>query len=224
MRYVYEFSNQPDFENFKKQFLKNRQEYLETSSPVSRFVKIGIFQSIKKLIFFEIKDTIITVSPNVLPGLPIFHKLDKKQAKKYKMQPGFVYIRPFTICFLNTIKQKYDIIIYSSYHREFLALILGKLQSEREVFLCWVTNTASEGPKQLRKFLREGRTTKNTLLIDQDPTVVGHNSDIWVPVPKFSGQCKDATLLFLEKYLLNLAECKDVSRQITSDFYTSLLW
>lgn len=39
----------------------------------------------------------------------------------------------------------------------------------------------------------------------------------WIPIHKFKGVAKDSTLLFLEKYLLNLADKEDVSKQIAVD-------
>lgn len=154
----------------------------------------------------------------MIPGLPIFYKLDKKEAKRYKMLPGFVYMRPFTICFLNTIKEKYDIAVYSTYHPDFLAKILGTLQQEKEIFVWCITNSSKEGPKRLKKFMNQGRSEKNSLIVDQDPQVVAFNVGSCVPVTKFQGVCKDSTLLFLEKYLLGLADWPNISSQIQIDF------
>ena len=66
-------------------------------------------------------------------------------------------------------------------------------------------------------------TSKNTMIIDQDPWVVAHNTGMWVPVNKFEGNSKDSTLLFLEKYLLDLAESEDIWEEIKNDFYVDLL-
>ena len=79
---------------------------------------------------------------------------------KFKVKPGFVYIRPFTVWFLNTISAKYNIAIYSEYSKEFLSTIIGELQNEKELFWVCVTNMPKEGPKLLTKFIdNTGRHT-----------------------------------------------------------------
>lgn len=59
-------------------------------------------------------------------------------------------------------------------------------------------------------------------MLDYKPEVVAANSEYWIPVTRFRGDPKDATLLYLEKYLLSIAEEPDVSKWIARDFKDQL--
>jgi len=61
------------------------------------------------------------------------------------------------------------------------------------------------------------------VLIDSSSKVAAFNSANCVPVPKFEGERLDSTLLYLQKYLLDLHEEPDVSVKIRNDFHTAFL-
>ena len=48
------------------------------------------------------------------------------------------------------------------------------------------------------------------------------NFQNWVPIHKFKGVPKDSTLLYLEKYLLKLANSSDVTEEIERDIINGI--
>lgn len=60
-------------------------------------------------------------------------------------------------------------------------------------------------------------------MLDHDPEVIAYNSNNCIPIMPFKGDPKDATLLYLEKYLLKLSEANNMSLVIKQDFKDPIL-
>lgn len=216
-RYIYEFYHHPKFPIFKQSYLQFLEDFDNYDENVTK-IQIGECEPEKKMIFLEILDTIIMVSKKELTTLPYYWYVSKKIGRKFGMGEFYIYLRPFTFGFLNLIKEKYDIAVYSKLPKNFLIFLIDIIQKEKEFFNIWITHETADEPKSILKFFKEGRTAKNTLFIDHDPEVLAYNSGYSLPVPKFEGVTKDSTLLYLQKYLIDLYEYPNISMKLKKDF------
>jgi hypothetical protein len=85
------------------------------------------------------------------------------------MEPFYIYLRPFIFGFLNTIKNFYDLAVYSHLDKKLLVFLLDILQDEKEFFSVSASHSNPKKPKKINKFFTEGRTSKNVLYIDSSP-------------------------------------------------------
>jgi hypothetical protein len=92
------------------------------------------------------------------------------------------------------IKEKYDLTIYSSVDKSLLIFLMDIIQGDKEFFNILITHETQSEPKSILKFMTEGRTHLNTILIDHDPKVIANNSKYSLPIPKFTGEAKDPIL------------------------------
>jgi len=189
--YLYEFYNHRRFKKFKKIYKRNMKDSEESS----RYIKIGTHDPKRKVIFLEIIDTIVSISKTQIQNLPVFCHVGKKIGKNFGLGEFYIYLRPFTFGFLNLIKQEYDIAIYSSVDKALLIFLMDVIQGDKEFFNILITHETDNEPKSILKFMTEGRSHKNTILIDHDPKVLAcYNSNYSLPIPKFTGIAKDSTL------------------------------
>lgn len=216
-RYLYEFYHRPQYEEFKKEYLKYLKKYTHQEDLV-RYIKIGAQATERNMLFLEILDTFVMISKTELTTLPYYCYVSKRIAKKFGFGEFYVYLRPFTFGFLNVIKEIYDLAIYSSLNKNFLIFLMDIIQKEKEFFNICITHETSDEPKSILKFMREGRSSKNTLFIDHDPEVLAYNSAYSLPIPKFVGEQMDSTLLYLQKYLIDLNQHPDLSSKLRKDF------
>jgi hypothetical protein len=175
------------------------------------------------MLFFEIIDTLVMITKKELPTLPYYWYVSKKIGKRFGRGDFYVYLRPFTFGFLNIVKERFDLAIYSSVDKEFLVFLLDIIQKDKEFFNIWITHATGDEPKSILKFLREGRTPKNTLFIDHNPEVLAYNADFSLPIQRFVGNTNDSTLLYLQKYLFDLSDCPNMSNKLKQDFKNKLV-
>lgn len=97
--------------------------------------------------------------------------VDKQKAFEFGMKDFYIHIRPFTLCFLNTISERYNIIFYSSMERDLLTYVLEHIQREKLFSTIAISNSKTKGIKRISKFWNESRTPQNWVIIDHDPEV-----------------------------------------------------
>lgn len=78
--------------------------------------------------------------------------------------------------FLNAIKNKFELAVYSKYNKQLLIFLLDILQEEKEFFSISITHNIKRRTKSIEKFLTEGRSKKNVLLIDTSAKVAACNT------------------------------------------------
>lgn len=210
-RYIYEFFHHPDYLEFKSLY-KHYLPTQEVSEKDVRYVRLGHHDPQKKLLFFELENTFVLLSHECLDDLPYYCYVGKKIARRFGMTDFYVYLRPFTLWFLNIINEVYELAVYSSLDKQLVIFLLDIIQKDKEYFNMCITHSTDSEPKSINKFLKEGRSLKNSLLIDCDPEVIAYNSNWSLPLPKFKGNPKDSTLLYLQKYVMEeLREHDDLS-------------
>ena len=200
------------------------------------------FLKTKKNLFIEIKDTLILIKNKPNKNLPELWRIDSNLAKELNTDPCIVYIRPFTKCFLRTLSNNFRIIVYSEIPPKLLNHIVELLQTKKQLIYLWISNYRTNAVKHLDQFMQNSHkydsevsdkdcilkdknklNSKNSIIIDQDPKVAVRNSSNWVPVLKYRGLSNDSTLLYLEKYLLDLSTFEDVTVKIVNDFKLGIL-
>ena len=144
-------------------------------------------------------------------------------AQYFNTNPFYLYLRPCVFGFLNAIKQKYELAIYSRLDKKLLIFLLDIIQEEKEYFGISISHNLKDKPKALKKFYSEGRSQNNVLLLDTSPMSAAYNSDNCIPLPEFKGERLDVNLLYLQKYLLDLADEPDVSKKLRKNFYKCFL-
>jgi len=129
-------------------------------------------------------------------------------------------MRPFTRCFLRTLSKKYTISVYSVLPQKFLNYILKMLQKDRICITNILHTDSTSEVKNLTSFWSKGSPNKaNSVIVDHDARTAVVNSGNAVPVIYFKGvTSKDSVLLYLEKYLLDLAMYEDVRGKLQNDF------
>lgn len=175
-----------------------------------------------KNLFIELSNLIFYLSLNEIENLPLIKYYDEYEAKEFNWNPFYLYQRPFSVNFLWKVEKEYNIIVYSSLNNELLRSILENSTINEFGIILSICNSDNNDTKRINKYFNESITQKNSVLLDYKAIVVAHNSGNWIPVIKYKGSPKEATLLYLEKYLLELAKYPDVSKVISSDFNNKL--
>ena len=113
---------------------------------------------------------------------------------------------------------EYELIVYSKLDKKLLIFLLDILQVNKEYFTISISHWTKTKLKLLNRFFTEGRSEKNAVLIDTDPKVAFANMYNWVPIHQFKGERLDVFLVYLRKYMLDLAAEEDCSSKIKKDF------
>ena len=229
------------YPKFREEYLKYSNESDASENPDSWSSIKKSYKRAKKNLFIEIKDTMILIKSKPNKTLPELCRIDAAMAKELNTDPCIVYIRPFTKCFLRTLSKNFRIIVYSEIPPLLLNHIVDLLQQNRKLIYLWISNYRTNLVKNLGQFLgdsskfnsdvcskdslndRKKINSKNSVIIDQDPQVAVRNSSNWVPVLKYRGMSNDSTLLYLEKYLLELSTFDDVTMKIVNDFKLGIM-
>lgn len=177
----------------------------------------------KQFYYFQSKVSLHCIYFIEIEGLPHFKYIGKELASYFDRNPFYIYLRPFVFGFLNALKTKYNLAVYSKFSKKLLIFLLDLLQEEKEFFWISITHNIKNRPKNIEKFFTEGRSHKNVLMIDTSPKVAAYNTKNWIPIPKFTGERLDSNLLYLQKYLLGISDEIDVSNKISLNFYKSFL-
>ena len=94
----------------------------------------------------------------------------------FGMDEFYVHIRPFTLCFLNTIAEKYFIIFYSTLEQELLTYILKTIQQDKIFSPISISSFNEKGAKNISKFWGNSISPDRSVIIDCDPKVMNWSS------------------------------------------------
>ena len=133
-------------------------------------------KSIKQFYFFQSKVSLHCIYFIEIEGLPHFKYIGKELASYFDRNPFYIYLRPFVFGFLNAIKNKFNLAVYSKYNKQLLIFLMDILQEEKEFFSISITHNIKKRTKSIDKFLTEGRSKKNVLLIDTSAKVAACNA------------------------------------------------
>lgn len=215
-RYLYEFYHSKEYPRFRKLFVRRLRKHSLIKKEPSKYSLCG--EEDKKYLMMEIENVIFYLSHKQIDHLPFLGEVDAETARELNLRPFYLYLRPFAISFLMKVSQKYNIGIYSSFNKELVFFLLGYLEDQQELFQSCISSINPSIPKNVSKFFDQTWTSKNVVFLDFKSEVAANNYRNCVPIHKFKGDPRDSALLFLERYLLNLAESEDVSKIITDDF------
>jgi len=166
----------------------------------------------------ELENVLFYFSLEPIKNLPFLAYVNEEQAKKIHCRPFYLYQRPFTVNFLTKLSKNYNMAIYSSLDRDMMEFLLEFLDDLQGLFEIWVSNFTLNSTKNVEKFFSGTWDHSNVVLLDFKSISAANNPKNWIPVIKFRGNPKDSCLLYLEKYLHELAKVPDVSVQILNDF------
>ena len=150
--------------------------------------------------------------------MPYYSYVDTEFASHFGQKAFYIYLRPFVFGFLNSIMSEYELIVYSKLDKKLTIFLLDTLQRDKEYFTISISHWVKNKLKLLDRFFTEGRSKKNMVLIDTDPKVAFANMPNWVPIHQFKGERLDVFLVYLRKYMLDLATEDDWSIKIKKDF------
>lgn len=84
----------------------------------------------KKVIFLELEHTLVLVTNKKLSGLPPLCFINKEIANNFDIsysEPIYLYLWPFSLAFLNAVKECFDIIVYSAMQKKLLVFVIDCL-------------------------------------------------------------------------------------------------
>jgi len=90
--------------------------------------------------------------------MPYYRFIGPEVAKYFNRAPFYLYLRPFVFGFLNSIKQKYELAVYSKLDKKLLIFLLDIIQEEKEYFGISISHNITGKPKMIQKFFSEGRS------------------------------------------------------------------
>lgn len=217
-RYLYEFFSHKKFSKFRTSYISFSHEYgLKHWANIWSMKRNGFN---KKHLLIEILNTLVLIRSNPHPNLPLLCEIDGELADSLGVSHWYVYCRPFTRWFLYTLVKRFQITVYSVLRYELLKYIVDKLQKDRICVTTLVSTKDKDEVKKLEYFWSHGSAnSSNSVIVDHDPRTAVVNWGNAVPIIEYKGlNNKDSTLLYLEKYLLDLSLYDDVRGKLQGDF------
>ena len=128
--------------------------------------------------------------------------------------------RPFLFEFLEDMKNKFELIIYSSFNKFYHQEIINCLQSKKKYFsyhfdesFCIFANVSSS--VKCIDFLLENRPPSSIIVVENSPSSLPLSIDNMVPISVYdSSNPRDAELIKLGSFLDYLSSQKDVTAAI----------
>lgn len=109
--------------------------------------------------------------------------------------------------------------VYSEIQPVLLKHIVKLLGGRNRIIENWISSSGNKAPKDLEQFWGKGNAdAHNSVIIDSDPCTSVINWGNCIPILRYKGGSKDSTLLYLEKYLLDLALYDDLRGKLQNDF------
>ena len=132
---------------------------------------------------------------------------------------SYTKYRPFIFDFLDDMKEKYELILYTSLDSYYVHSILKFLEKDKVYFdyvfdkdFCVFTNM-NYGVKCL-DFLMENRTEENIILVDTTPKCLPKFADNFVPILPFENDDKDIELVKLAKIIDYIMKGENIQEEI----------
>ena len=130
-----------------------------------------------------------------------------------------IFYRPYLFEFLEDMKSRFELIIYSSLNRQALVPIIQKLEEHKKFFqyvfdetFCIFANI-SYGVKCV-DFLLSNRRVEDIILVDTSAKSLPLSQDNFVPVPRYDGNKEETELIRLATVLGALEKENDIREAI----------
>jgi len=147
------------------------------------------------------------------------HELDF--APDFKIEPYFVYKRPYLETFLAFCQQNFKVGIWTTAGSEFAKVVFeNAFPKNYSVEFIWSNKrcTRAFDPnlmehyyiKNLAKLKRRGYRLEQTIMVDDTPRKLERNYGNLVRIKAWFGEADDSELLRLRNYLINLREAEDI--------------
>jgi RNA polymerase II subunit A small phosphatase-like protein len=159
----------------------------------------------RKLVIFDLDETLVHARSSLLPHAPSFAH-----------PPYFVYQRPFICELLTALRPHYDFAVWSSASRDYVDAVVEKIfATEFELKFAWAVercvqrvHTQSNGYvyiKDLRKVQGQGYPVERIVIVDDSPEKIARQPKNHLPIRPFLGQEDDRELLTIAEKLIRRA-------------------
>ncbi len=232
-------------EVFKKYSMLPKKEFClpKQKIKIEDEVFFDVIHGIKKLLIIDLVDTIVRVKSESYDDSVVEEVMNELETN-YSLHVGEnelqIQLRPGLMHFLNKIKNKYHIVVFTSSSKNYAEPILKFIDENNYYFCmklyqsyCTKISNGKEGYyiKDLRIFENFDQIIHNIVCVDDDLMSFAFNIENSVPIIPFSqNSCcyssDDDELWFLEKFLTDLYSVQDIRTEIAtrrkSDFEDKL--
>lgn len=218
---------------FKKYSMLPKKEFCLPKNKVKIDDEIffDIIHGIKKLLIIDLVDTIIRIKNESYDDSVVEDVMNELETN-YSLHIGEnelqIQLRPGLMHFLNKIKSKYHIIVFTSSSKNYAEPILKFIDENNYYFsmriyqnFCTKISNGKEGfyIKDLRIFENYEQIIHNIVCVDDDLMSFAFNIENLIPIIPFSqNSCcysnEDDELWFLEKFLADLYSLQDIRVEI----------
>ncbi|KAF5184303.1 Ctd small phosphatase-like protein [Thalictrum thalictroides] len=189
------------------------KEEFQVSNPVCRSL---VFNSVlppslfphKKTIFLDLDETLIHSKTDPPP-----EKFDfiVRPVIEGELLNFYVLKRPHVDEFLESISEKFEIVIFTAGLREYASLILDKLDTKGLISYRLYRDSCKELAGKYVKDLSDlGRDMKNVVLVDDNPNAYIYQPQNALPVHPFIDDLKDTELKKISKFFEIANEFEDM--------------
>lgn len=159
----------------------------------------------------------------------LIHSVSKKDAYELTTKPDFsildgeyvVFKRPNVEKFLRDVYQIYDIAIWSSATKDYLAAVLEKITpSNVQYEFIWDRDRCTNkfNPETYKNYHEKhlnkikSHPLSKILIVDDSPEKANANYGNWIPIKEFTTDKNDKVLAKLYQYLVSLKDVNDVRK------------
>lgn len=139
----------------------------------------------------------------------------------FKFHEYYIYLRPYLHSFLDKLKSKFDVAIWSSADDKYVNSIIEMIYNEHSDFhFIWGRSKCTMRKnfeldkyvfeKHLKKVKQTGIPLENILIVDNSPEKLRVNYGNAIYIKSFYGNQNDIELLKLIDYIINFSNCKNV--------------
>ena len=184
----------------------------------ANLLKILLHIQVQYIIRYEYyigKKTLCIDVKNILMNIYVYNAGNADAVLPVKSGTGelSIHLRPYAYDFLDDMRTKFELILYSSLSSEYLDAVLGYLEKQKKYFVhrfdesyCLFANISYA--IKCADFLLENRTLENTIFVDSSVKAFPLSADNIVPISRYEeGEAtKDIELVKLASILDLLAK------------------
>jgi Dullard-like phosphatase family protein len=164
----------------------------------------------KKTLFLDLDETLVHVTTDQDKADVILQMDTSPFTHAYIA----VIFRPHLQEFLHILKQKYELVLFTSATKPYADPILDYIDPHNQIFAARLYRhnchkNANSYVKDLRIFLSNGRKLKHFVIVDNSHVAFSFQLENGVPASSFMGDKKDMELKFILHYLLSLPNNMD---------------
>ena len=111
-RYLHDLFHDKRFQAFKKSFWAYAKKSNICMPPKTDYCSLKNYSTERKNLYLDLVNTLLFISKRRKNGLPELCKINPIKAEELECDPCFVYLRPFTRIFLNSLSKKVKILYF----------------------------------------------------------------------------------------------------------------